>query len=285
MYYGILATSTCLFGLQFFCDGGYRRESGSGVGPALLLSVISSLAGALFLLCTNSFSLSVTVFTLLIAGIAAINGVVYTFCTLKALDKINLSLYAMFSMLGGMVLPSLSGILFFEEPLTAAKIICLVLITLALCLTVKGVRGQSGGLIYYAGVFALNGLAGVLSKIFQEAPYKKADAASYSIWISLITAVLGVVLLCFFYKKVSRPTWKAVCYASGKGLLNRTANYLLLLALAVLPASVQYPFVTGGVMIVSTLISVCIGEKVTKKELLAVGIAFLGILALTVIPF
>ena len=70
--------------------------------------------------------------------------------------------------------------------------------------------------------------------------------------------------------------------AIGAGV---AAMLLLLLALAFLPASVQYPFVTGGVMIVSTLISVCIGEKVTKKELLAVGIAFLGILALTVIPF
>jgi len=49
-------------------------------------------------------------------------------------------------------------------------------------------------------------------------------------------------------------------------------------------ASVQYPMVTGGVMIVSTVIS-CFGKnKPSVKELASVGLAFIGMLTLFAIP-
>lgn len=49
-------------------------------------------------------------------------------------------------------------------------------------------------------------------------------------------------------------------------------------------ASVQYPMVTGGTIIVSTLIC-CFGKnKPTKREILAVAVAFIGLLLLFVIP-
>ena len=71
---------------------------------------------------------------------------------------------------------------------------------------------------------------------------------------------------------------------AGNGVLNRVANYLLLLSLAFLPASVQYPMITGGVMIVSTLICFFGKNKPTKKELLSLLFAFAGMLALFAIP-
>ena len=65
---------------------------------------------------------------------------------------------------------------------------------------------------------------------------------------------------------------------------NRVANLLLLSSLAVLPASVQYPFVTGGVMIVSTAIAFISGQKPSRRELASVALSFVGILALVLIP-
>ena len=60
----------------------------------------------------NGFRLEFTPFTFVIALLAAINSIVFVFCSIKALDSINLSLYSLFSMLGGMVLPFLQGIFF-----------------------------------------------------------------------------------------------------------------------------------------------------------------------------
>ena len=63
-------------------------------------------------------------------------------------------------------------------------------------------------------------------------------------------------------------------------LTQKVANYMLLIALAVLPASVQYPFVTGGTMIVSTVISLICRQKPSWRELVSVGLSFAGVLVL-----
>jgi drug/metabolite transporter (DMT)-like permease len=51
-----------------------------------------------------------------------------------------------------------------------------------------------------------------------------------------------------------------------------------------LPASAQYPFVTGGTMIVSTVISLFTDKKPSKKEIIAVALSFIGIVLLIALP-
>ena len=70
---------------------------------------------------------------------------------------------------------------------------------------------------------------------------------------------------------------------AGNGVLNRVANYLLLLSLAFLPASVQYPMITGGVMIVSTLLSYFTPNKPKLKEWLSVALSFAGIMIMVLV--
>ena len=66
--------------------------------------------------------------------------------------------------------------------------------------------------------------------------------------------------------------------------MNKIANFLLVLALAHVDVSVQYPMVTGGTMIVSTVICFFGDKKPSKKEILSVAFAFVGMLALFLIP-
>jgi drug/metabolite transporter (DMT)-like permease len=282
MYYGLITISVFMFGVNFLFNNRYQKESGSGLGATLTFTFFGNLAGLAVLLIINRFRLEVTLFTVLMAGLATLNSVAYSFCSLKAFEHINLSLYSIFAMLGGMALPFVVGILFYREPLTAANGICLLLIAVALALTVKPGEKKKG-LIYYAGVFVLNGMSGVLSKIFQAAPYEKTDAAGYSIWIAVLSVVTSGTLLLFMLKKVKKPTVKALAYTAGCGTINKVANYLLLLALAVLPASVQYPFVTGGTMIVSTAIGALMGQRPSRREVLAIALSFIGILILVLL--
>ena len=190
-------------------------------------------------------------------------------------------------MLGGMVLPFVQGILFYDERMTVAKGVCVIFICAALALTVT--RGQKKrGYFYYVGVFLLNGMSGVLSKLFNELPFEKTSAVGYSIWIAICTAVLsGIAWLILSRKKQPdepRYMWRAGVISAVSGGVNRIANFLLVLALLHVDASVQYPMVTGGVMIVSTLICLFGERKPSKRELLSVGLAFLGMLALFIIP-
>ena len=73
----------------------------------------------------------------------------------------------------------------------------------------------------------------------------------------------------------SSAGWRAaVLFASGYGVFNGIGNLFLLISLVHLPASVQYPLVTGGVMLFSTLISALRKEKIEKKEYIAAVISF-----------
>lgn len=288
MYYGMIMGAVLMFGISFFFNERYQKHSGSDLIPTMQFSLISAIAGAGILFAVNRFALAVTPFTVLMALANSLNGLLFTFCSLKALGKINLSLYSLFSMLGGMALPFVGGILFFDEALTLAKSICVVIICAALAITVK--KGSSkGGTLYYVGIFVLNGLSGILSTVYQKAPYAKGSAGDYSLLSAMVTVLISVIVLGILAIKRKDEIKKAfslrtALYAAGHGSINRIGNWILILALAHVPASAQYPMVTGGVMIVSTVFAYFTGKKPARREILAVALSFVAIVALITIP-
>lgn len=279
LYYGILLAAVTMFSFQFLFNGIFEKEYGNSLRAMFVFSAGSSLVGFLILFIINGFKFEFTWFSLLMAFFAALDSIGYTYFSLKSLGRINLSLYSMFSMLGGMILPSVVGILFYNEELTVGKGICYALLMLSLLLSSKKGEKKSG-YFYYMGVFVLNGMSGVLSTIFQNAPYEKTSAAGYSMLIALTALVLCLVFLPFIKGDGKRLTKKAVVSMGGYGVLCRVGNYLLLIALAHLPASAQYPFVTGGVMIISTVISLFTKNKPSKREITGVAISFAALLIL-----
>ena len=284
MYYLIIMVSVVLFGGCFALNDAYQKLNKSSIKSSMQFSLVGSVASVVVLFLINGIRLEFTPFSLLMAALSAINGFLFTFCSFKALGSINLSVYSLFSMLGGMLLPFVQGIAFYDEPITIAKAVGFVLICIALGVTVK--QGEKGGTIYYIGVFVLNGMAGVISKIFASSSAPKVSAAGYTVLICLSTFVISFAYLLFTggLKFKERPSAKSICIASASGATNKLANFLLVIALANVDASLQYPMVTGGVIIVSTVISCFKKTKPNKKELLSVAIAFAGLLALFIIP-
>ena len=156
--YGLLTISTVAFGLMFFFQDMFRANYGNTIKAAFVLNVGTNLVGVIVSLFTTGFAVEMTPFALIMSTIGSINNLLFSYCTLKALDKINLSLYSVFSMLGGMALPFLSGILFHGEAFTVAKATCFAFITVALAFTVNaGVKKADAK--YYIGIFVLNGEA------------------------------------------------------------------------------------------------------------------------------
>lgn len=286
MYYGLIMLSVIMFGGCFALNDAYQKLRGSSLKTSMQFSFVGSLASILVLSIINGFRIEFTWFTFLMALLSATNGFVLTYCSFKALGSINLSLYSLFTMLGGMVLPFIQGIVFYSEGITAAKIICFALICLALALTVN--KGESkGGTIYYIGIFVLNGMCGVLSKIFAASPYEKTSAAGYSMLSSICTLSIALLCLAIFFrnsKNEQKHSVLSISLNSLCGSVNVIANLILVIALSHVDASVQYPMVTGGVIIVSTIFSLFGKNKPSKKEILSVFIAFLGLLAVFIIP-
>lgn len=287
MYYALIFIAVGMFCGCFALNDVYRVRRGSSLKIGMEASFVGAIAAVICLIIINKFQFEFTPFTLVMGIISAANAIGFTVFSFKALNYINISLYSLFSMLGGMVLPFAQGIIFYEEKITLAKIICVVFICAALACTVT--RGEKrGGFIYYAGIFILNGMSGVLAKLFNELPYEKTSAAGYTFWISACTLVLsGIVWLVL--SRNGEPDEKRFTFAdfgigAANGAINKISNFFLIIALAHVDASVQYPAVTGGVMIGSTLICFFGKQKPQKKEIIAVALAFIGTLALFVIP-
>jgi len=282
MYYSLIMLSTVMFGVCFALNGAYVKVCGDGIRQSFEYSVVSNTAAMIALILINGFRWEFTWFTFIMAFVSTVNGYLFTVCSFKSLGKINLSVFSVYSMLGGMLLPFLQGIIFYGEKITVAKILCVLFIIAALLLTVE--RGNKmKGMKYYIGVFVCNGMSGVISKLFNTLPYERTSAEAYSIMGCAMTVVIALVLLLTVFKgekNIGKIQSKAILLGGAGGIINRVANLLLIIALLHVDTSVQYPMVTGGVMIVSAVISLFGNNKPTSKELWSVGVAFLGMLAL-----
>ena len=283
MDYGLVAIAVLMFSVQFLLNAKYQKENGTGIVSAFTLNVVGAIVGIISLTFISGFDFSITIFTFICAMLAALNSIGFNLFSLKALAKVNLSVYSLFAMLGGMMLPTVVGIIFYSEPITLAKVICVSLIIIALTTTASGQK-SSGGSIYYIGIFILNGLSGVIAKFYGSANFPKVSSATYSLWMAIISLVISGVILFIIRKQFKKPSIKAVLYCAGGGLLNRVANYLVLIALVTLPVSIQSPLTTGGVIVASAIISAIAGQKPTKKDIISVIIAFVGIMALIFVP-
>ena len=157
VYYGMIMLAVTMVGSGFALQDGYRRKRGSGLRVSMEAACIGALAGLIVMLAVNGFAFSFTGFTLLMATWSALNGLAFTVCSFRALKHINLSLFSVFAMLGGMLLPFLQGIFFYGEAFTVAKGVCVVFVCLALVCTVE--KGDKKKVtVYYAGIFILNGI-------------------------------------------------------------------------------------------------------------------------------
>ena len=282
--YGIISLSTVMFGLQFFFTDMFRRSYGNSFRDSLVSRLGGSVFGLIALLALKGWSINYGHYDFIMALIANINGFVLSYCSLKALGKINLSLYSLFMMLGGMTLPFLSGILLHGETLTVGKLLCFAVITVALIFATKSDGEKNGFNIYYIGIFVLNGLSGVISTLYKRLPYERISDNEYSVLMAIISIVITGIMLLFVKGERKRLNVRSIIAMAGSGSLNKVANWMLLLSLAVLPASAQYTFITGGTIIVSTVIGFFTDKKPNKREVIAVIIAFVGILLLVAGP-
>ena len=272
MYYGLIFTAAVLYSLQFLFQQKFEEKCGTAFSASLTFSAWTSVVCFAALLAVNGMRLQFTLFSLGIALIYSCVRIVYSYASMKAFDCVNLSVYSMFAMLGGMLLPFAYGILWCREGLTLNKALCCGLIAAALYLTVSAEEEEKRGRkskIYYALVFVLNGMNGVLSKIHQSNTEANVDSVSFLALTMLVTFGMSAVLQLITGRKPVSIKGAVVGYTVGFALFCGFGNLLTLIALTHLPASVQYPIITGGVMVFTLLISWVRREHITRRNIFA----------------
>ena len=283
-FYIMLLTAVILRAVQFAENKFYQSKNGSGMRESLLYTALAGLFCALILFCLNGFGLEITGFSLLAAfGVASLC-LTYTLLGFRIFSLGDYSVYMMFLMLGGMILPFVWGMIRLGDAseLSMVSLICrfsgVALLIFSLALPAVGPKKKGGGLFYALCVivFAANGFVSVISKLHQiETVRPTVDSFSFAILTNLISGLLSAaVLVCVCLKTGKKPELKGfgvgklLPLAASYGALNGIAYILQLLAASELPASVQYPMVTGGTVVLSALV----GRFVFKEKSSRIGV-------------
>ncbi len=276
LYYSLVFGATILFALQFLFNQKFETVRGSDLKSALEFTLYKNSVIVVMMLIISGFKIVITPFSVALSVVYAAACILMTYFSLKAFAVANLSVYSVFSMLGGMLLPFLLGVGFYDEKLTTFKIACCILIVVSVLLNLKGGKQSKKAFLYYMAVFILNGSVGVISTIHQNSELPHTDSTGFMFLSSLAGVIIGALWMLIKYRKIPLIKGKALLYTSGYGVFNGVGNWLLLISLIHLPASVQYPLVTGGVMVFSTVISIIRKEKLSKTDYVAAAVSFIA---------
>ena len=151
----------------------------------------------------------------------------------------------------------------------------LLICTAVGCSFEKGTGGKNA-YRFYAAIFVLTGLGGVLSTIHLSVPALAVDSYSFMATIQLALLVMCLLYCLITRQGIPKQSGKLYLCLSGYAICNGIGNLFCQIALTFLPASVQYPIITGGVMVFSTLISLVRREPIGGKTYLAAALACLS---------
>ena len=297
MDYLFLALAVTCFAGQFAFTKLYEKEVKQTTVTSLVMLIATGLIGALLYLFVGGFQIQLSPVSLFWAVMLALIMIPYYVVGIKVLALGSLAIYSMFMMLGGMLVPFFYGILFLQEPLSVGKIAGTVLLTVFIILQAvwqgegaskdnqKAVSWKTKYLFFFLCliIFFVNGFTGVIAKAHQIST-GAVDEISFTVISCALTALLSAVLLPIgFLKNTKHAKIQAASTLKAKPMLIMvligaaayTGSFLHLKAASTVPASVQFPLVSGGVILLSALVSAFLfREKISKKEWLSVLCAF-----------
>ena len=295
-YIFILLAVAC-FAAQFAFTKLYEGHVGQSGIASLVMLVGTSFVGSLIFFLTVGGRVQVSTISLIWGIVFAVIMIPYYMIGIKVLSLGSLAIYSMFMMLGGMLVPFFYGVLFLQEEISVGKGIGTILLTVFIVLQAiwqnnteadkKAENSKSRYLfiILCLVIFFINGMTGVIAKAHSIST-GAVDEGSFTVIYCTFTAVMSLAILllsCLRNRKQKAMQIRKALKVKPlviMVLLGAAAyggNYLQLLAADQVPASVQFPLVSGGVIVLSALVSTfCFKERISKKEWISVTGAFVS---------
>ena len=112
--YILLIIADLLFSVQFLATKIYSKNNPKAVVTSFSFSLGSNFVMLLYLLAMTGFKPEFSVFSLGMALVTALISVSASYCSIAALNYINLSMYSMFLMMGATIIPTVFGVLFWQ---------------------------------------------------------------------------------------------------------------------------------------------------------------------------
>ncbi len=186
-----------------------------------------------------------------------------------------------------LLLPTFYGILFLDED--AGIFFYIGVALLAICLLLTHGRGEDDGetrirprwFVFAWLSFLGNGMCSVIQKMETVALGKTYQNEFMITALLLIFAVFGMVGILRERKQLARFVRRGWYWGTLCGLINGGVNLGVLVLSGRMPASLQFPLVSAGSLLVSLLFSVLLcRERLTRRQCIGVGVGILSVVCL-----
>lgn len=284
---GFLLIPISLFAFSTIFTKGFQNHAGAGNFQAAFFNFINSGFPLFIFLVLNKFTVNITFHTLICAVIAGCILMVYRIVMIKAVSSGPTAIATMSYVLGGSLVPFLYGVIFLKESLNVAKIIGLVFIFasfLPIMLNQKRPGAISFKFFFFcAALFLMNGVFLNLSKIVQQNTPKQY-ATDYIILYTFFYFIFSIINLLYHAKssdkniRLSLVNFHSFLFPVLSSATNASGNVINLLLSYNIAASVQFPVLNLGIMVLVTILAFSIyKEKPKRSTILSIILAVFSI--------
>ena len=260
MHYLMLVGSAVLSATNFSLNKIYQKLQGISPAAGFGFNSLLGLFTAIVFFVINGFSVDFSFYSFLMSILVNGLAMCYSIIGFRLLKSGTIALYTLFLMSGGMVVPYVFGLFFWNEPFSALKTVALILILAGVILSnTNNTKVNSKQIVMCIAVFILNGIVSVISKLHQtEVSFDTVNAIDFVLIGGIFKFIFAGILYLFAPKNTEKKAEKkgyvasvAIIIASA---ITAGVSYLLQLWGAVsLPATILYPFLTGGTIVLSSL--------------------------------
>lgn len=232
-------------------------KGGAGLFSVASETVLYSVIYSFFLLCANWC---------------------YTVALVNGNTSICVTIYSM-----GFIIPTISGMLFWNEEASAIKILGIICVIPAVILSgiKKGsnkARHGNGYFIPAVAAMLTSGGLGIMQKIQQKSPYPE-QFGTFVLISFIIGAAVSLLFALFAKKDEVKLTRGNVGVACTIGFCWSLCNLLNTFLSGALPTAVFFPMLNVGMILLSAILAIFIyKERITPKIVTVVGLGILSIL-------
>lgn len=301
-YYLIILLSVIGLATAFTLSKVYQNLTNTALRVSVLYNIMSGLCTVIVFFCFNGFRFSISAFSLGLAVIMTLCSGTYVILGFKLISMGHMSTYTLFLMLGGMMLPYFFGLGFLNEEFSILRLIGLALMVVSIVLTAihddnsradrqqqpRVKKDHKKYLLMCLSVFLLHGCVNIVAKVHQLPHFSDITVTAQE--FVMLTALTKAVIFSLLYyylcwrdhkKPADRrpPRAKFTPLVFGVITLGALVDGLSclgqLLGAAHLPATVLFPLVTGGSIILTALAGrLFFREKPSKKALIGIILCF-----------
>jgi len=282
--YLMLVGAAVLLAADFSLNKIYQKLQGTSPAASFGFNSLFGLFTAIIFFVINGFRADFSTYSFIMA--AVVNGLVmcYNIIGFRLLKSGTMALYTLFLMSGGMVVPYIFGVFFLGEPFSSLKTAGIMLILVGVILSnANNTKVNSKQIAMFIAVFILNGFVSVISKLHQiEVRFGTVNATDFVLIGGVFKFIFAGTLYLFARNNFAEKTKSKTKIAPFIIIIASAAvggiSYLLqLFGAASLPATVLYPFVTGGSIVLSSLAGIIFfKDKLSKNVIASIILCFLG---------